>query len=281
MSSDVRERESATEEPAAGKWVDESAAQLEAMADYNGLDYLIDQFKARQDEIARRTGAPNHDIYEKRLDAGWPGFTDVPHCLFFYYMRIDRNGKLRVAHYRYVDGDPNDPDTWQPIAYSEKGLTDLVTKLARNARQIAPTDPPPDAEENFQKIVWTRKSYVAIFLDEAHWKFHKFPAQDSAVVFITETKNGKTGTENHSFFDAMDLPIDMPINGGPATDERSAIVFVNHMKGDDQGTDLGATSELFQFKMFVDVTFASGQGVPMTVIFDPDGTNMGPPLGPP
>lgn len=281
MSSDLRERERAaeapaTEQPAGGS----SAMQPEAWAD-GGLNYLIDQFRKRQDELALPSGWPNHDVYEQRLAAGKPGFTDVPHCLFFYYMRIDRDGRLRVTHYTYVDGDPDVPTTWRPIPYSKAGLTTLVTTLARNARPSGLKNPRPDAQENFQNIVWKRKSYIAIFLDEAHWKFHKFPAEDSAVVFFTERKNGKTGTQNHSFFDAMDLDIDMPIGAGPATDQRSAVVFVNHMKGDDQGNDLGARSEFFQFKMFLDASFASGGGVPMTVIFDPDGTNMGPPIGPP
>lgn len=282
MPSDIRERPATTEEPVIGPAAAKSAAWAQEAALYKGLDYLIDRYRARQDDIALRTGAPNHDVYESRLGAGTPGFTAVPHCMFFYYVRIDRDGRLRVAHYRYVDGDPEDPNTWQPIEYSRKRLEPLVESLARNARPSGLKDPRPDAEENFQNILWNRKSYIAIFIDEANWKFHKFPAQDSAVVFITETKNGKTGTVNHSFFDAMDFEIDMPINGGPATDKRSAILFVNHMKGDDQGTDLGSgVSQLFQFKMFLDVAFASGSAVPMTVIFDPDGTNMGPPLGPP
>lgn len=283
MSSDVREREIVTEEPAAEPSAGRPDARaLEAMAVDDGLNYLIDQFRKRQDEIALRTGAPNHDVYERRLAAGIPGFTAVPHSMHFYYMRIDRDGRLRVAHYTYVDGNPADPDTWQPIEYSEARLRPLVETLARNARPSGLKNPPRDPEENFQNIVWRRKSYIAIFLDEAHWKFHKYPAQDSAVVFITEPKNGKTGTQNHSFFDAMDLELDMPINGGPATDKRSAIVFVNHMKGDEQGNDIGdGVEQFFQFKMFLDAAFATGQAVPMTVIFDPDGTNMGPPIGPP
>ena len=80
----------------------------------------------------------------------------------------------------------------------------------------------------------------------------------------------------------MDFELDMPIAGGPATDKRSAIVFVNHMKGDDDGNDLGdRVKQPFQFEMYLDVAFASGTAVPMTVIFDPDGTNMGPAQSPP
>lgn len=284
MTTDIRERPVAGEQPAIAPTPETPAARQwpgEATV-YRRIDDLLDQFRVSQDQVARGAGALNHDIYEQRLAVGTPGFTDVPHCMFFYYMRVDRDGRLRVVHYRYVDGDPEDSSTWQPIPYYKEGLEQLVTKLAKNARPSGLKDPRPDAEENFQNIHWDRKSYIAIFLDEAHWKFHKFGVQDSAVVFITEPKNGKTGTPNHSFFDAMDFELDMPIAGGPASDQRSAIVFVNHMKGDDQGTDLvEGQEEFFQFKMFVDVAFASGHSVPMTVIFDPDGTNLGPPQAPP
>jgi hypothetical protein len=53
------------------------------------------------------------------------------------------------------------------------------------------------------------------------------------------------------------------------------------MKGDDHGNDLGrGVGQRFLFKMFFKVLFADGtEG--MTVIFDPDGTNEGPPIGPP
>jgi hypothetical protein len=286
MATDLREKPATAAEPGltpaaeqrASAWIAEQATK------YPDLNYLIGQFEARQNEIALQTGKINHDIYEPRL--GTPNFTDVPRCMFFFYLRVDTDGKLTVDHYFYVDGDKNDPETWQEIPYYAKDLNDLVQRLAVNARPLRKgdsrvRDPEREAAHNFQGPDWTRRSYVAIFLDEANWKFHKFPDLDSAVVFITEEKNGKKGTENHSFFDAIDLPIEMPIAGGPAKDTRSAIVFINHMKGDEAGADLGdGVREFFQFKMFVDVTFASGPGVPMTVIFDPDGTNLGPPLQP-
>jgi hypothetical protein len=263
---------------------------------YKDLDFLIEQFEARQNEYALSgAGAPNHDVYEQRLtDPNFPAFKAVPHMVYFYYVRVDNDGRLRVVHYRYVDGDINDPNTWQPIEYSEARLKPIVELLAKNARPGAPRprNPEPDPDENFENIEWNRKSYVAIFIDEANWKFHKFPHQDSAVVFITEPKNGVTGTENHAFFDAMDFEITMPINDPNAPvaqfDERSAIVFINHMKRDERGTDLGhglppgeTEEQFFQFKLFLDVAFATGSGVPMTVILDPGGTNMGPPVPPP
>ena len=147
MPSDVREKPSGAEATGSPPAVRKSTARnLEAAAVYEGLDYLIDQFRTRQDEIARAAGAPNHDVYEQRLAVGAPGFTAVPHCMFFYYVRIDRDGRLRVVHYRYVDGDPEDPNTWQPIPYSGVGLKQLVEKLARNARPSGLKDPRPDPE---------------------------------------------------------------------------------------------------------------------------------------
>jgi hypothetical protein len=53
------------------------------------------------------------------------------------------------------------------------------------------------------------------------------------------------------------------------------------MKANEAGADLQAgDAQYYQFKMFFDVAFADGQPA-LTVIFDPDGTNLGPPLGPP
>jgi hypothetical protein len=91
--------------------------------------------------------------------------------------------------------------------------------------------------------------------------------------------------ENHTFFDALDVPVTMPIRnprpGEAIEDERSAVVFINHLKADDIGNDLGAgAGQFFQFKMFFSVKFADGTDG-MTVVLDPGGTNMGPPLPPP
>jgi hypothetical protein len=267
-------------------------AQTQERRMWQGLDYLIDEYRARQNEIARKAGVDNHGIFEKRL--GQTNFTDVPHIMLFYYVRIDNSGLLQVVHYRYVDGDIDHPETWQPIEHSEERLGPLIEKLASNARPSGPKIPAPDPGGNFEDIKWDRKSYVAIFVDEANWQFHQAPNENPAVVFLTELKNGKTGAPNHSFFDAMDFKIRMPIRrpkpGGPTSDLRSAIVFINHMKKDEKGTDIGKNEDgtdageeqqFFQFEMFLDVAFASGKSAPMTVIFDPGGTNMGPPVPPP
>jgi hypothetical protein len=234
-------------------------------------------------KFAVREGVTNHGVYEERLSATpnpVQNFDYVPRCMYFYYVRIDASGKLKISHFFHVDGDINDKSTWQPIPYDRATLETIVQTLAKNARRLAPTAPPPLPQINFKNIVWDRKGYIAIFVDEANWSFHEKGNTQPAVIFDP----AKGSVENHSFFDAMNMRITMPVRRPPGTDTRSAIVFVNHLKEDEAGTDLGSglpagqiKTENFQFEMFLSVAFADGTDAPMTVIFDPGGTNQGPP----
>jgi hypothetical protein len=248
---------------------------------YKPLDHYIDDLSEHQCDIAARTGVTNHNIYEKRLDRA--GFDKVPRSMYFYYVRVNMSGKLEVAHYFYHEGGKKgDPSTWNPIPYEKRALETIVQKLARNARRkLSKLRRPPVAGKNFADILWDRKSYVVIFMDEFNWKLHKSSSAQPGVVFITDMEQGVAGTQNHSFFDAMDLDIKMPIFLSRRTDTRSAIAFINHMKGDEQGNDIGdGIRQLFKFKIFLDVMFEDGSAA-MTVILDPDGNNLGPPVPPP
>jgi hypothetical protein len=247
---------------------------------------LLQQVALGRSQFARSAGVTNHGIYEQRLSAAAgpvKNFEYIPHCMYFYYVRIDASGKLKIAHYFYVLGDVTDPTTWNAIPYDQPTLEGIVKTLAKNARRKIPTAPPPLPEINFKDIIWDRKGYIAIFVDEANWSFHDSDDIEPAVIF--NAVNGSV--ENHAFFDAMNLRIQMPVRHPPGTDTRSAIVFVNHMKSDEDGTDLGYglpagqyAREKFEFEMFLGVTFTGGSDAPMTVIFDPGGTNQGPPLEP-
>jgi hypothetical protein len=247
------------------------------------IDLLFTQFVDQQQEFAALTGETNWDIYQHRLTepdpSKYPEYRKTPCSMYFYYVRVDWDGGLVADHYFYANGDEADPSTWQPILFDRQGLTDIVTKLARNARPSGGyLNPPRLSENHFKGIKWRYKSYIAIFLDEALWSFRKQGSGDAAVTFVVD-EGTKKGTPNHSFFDGIDLSI-RP--SGPTGDERSAIVFVNHMKGDDSGRDLGdKENQHFIFKMIFDVKFSTGQDAPMIVIFDPGGDNEGPPLPPP
>jgi len=209
-------------------------------------------------------------VYQEKLRAIPPvaGFDKVPHTVHFYYVRIDTDGKLRVNHYTHALAHPIPPDT----------IGMVVQQLVDNVRG-SNLNPPPDPQTNFQGIEWRRKSYIAIFVDEENWSIHKNGAPIDGIRFVT---NLPGTTPNHTFFDAVDLLVDVVNKTSGHPSKRSAIAFINHMKGDAIGNDIGqGVRQLFKFEIVFDVKFADGTAAPMTVIFDPDGTNLGPPVGPP
>jgi len=245
------------------------------------MGILYEKIVKRQEKNAAKLGEKNFDIFKKRLtdpNKKWKKHLQPPYSMYFYYIRINSDGGLVVDHYFYVDGDINDPKTWNEISYDKTNLTNIVTRLVKNARPSGSQDNPPilTMERNFQNIKWQHKSCIAIYMDEAKWLFRKKTSGDSAVVFVVK-EGVKKGTPNHSFFDAIDLSIHPDGASGP---ERSAIVFMNHMKANKDGADLQET-ERFEFKLLFDVQFASGGDAPMVVILDPGGETQGPSVPPP
>jgi hypothetical protein len=224
----------------------------------------------------------NADVYEKRLTKAKPpaGFDYVPHCIYFYYVRIDGNGMVRADHYLYANGPLDRPEEWQPIPYEDAVDPEgIVKRLALNARpSTRAKDPPRLPSHSFADIVWTRRSYIVIFFDEANWAFHQRVGNKPSVAFNVDDGH----KPNQSFFDAKDLVLEMPNRRTGRTDQRSAILFVNHMKDSDDGSELGEAGrkqEKYKFDMYLQVKYAEG-GPAMTVIFDPGGTNLGPPETP-
>ena len=239
------------------------------------LEGYIKELTSRQNDFLETVGAPNHDVYEPKLSIGAPNFNYFPRYMYFYYVRINENGRLKVSHFYYVNGDRTNPQTWQVIPYNKFSLENIVTQLAENARKTVPDDPPPCTQINFKDILWRRKSYIAIFFDEDSWNFIKKFDQNSAIVFLTE-KGTLKPIENYTFFDAMDLDIRIQ-----SEEVKSAIIFVNHMKADEAGTDLiQGQSRAYQFNMVLNAKFEDGTDAPLQVIFDPGGTNQGPALQP-
>jgi|GEM_PF-1401305 len=223
----------------------------------------------------------NHDVYEPRLTAEPPvdGFDYVPRCIYFYYVRIDGDGMVRIAPYFYADGPLDRSDEWQPIPYSAVADPEgIVKRLALNARpSTAVKDPPKLAAESFDEVKWNRRSYIVIFFDEANWSFHRRVGNKPSVAFNVSEGH----SPNRSFFDAKDLMIEMPRRDG-GSDNRSAIFFINHMKDADTGAEFaaGETEQHYKFDMYLRAKYAGSSTSTVTVIFDPTGTNQGPPETP-
>lgn len=248
------------------------------------IDQALVDFADGLRNAAQDAGLVYGSIDETRL--GPPPYDKIPRSIYFYYVRVNSNGRVFVTHHFYPGGDPNDehnpgkPTDWSAIDRDSSKLTPILEMLAHDARPSGAHVFPPIGS-GFQNIEWRRKSYIAFFIDEANWTLHP----KDGVNFITDSKGGAPGTPNHTFFDSLYLPLTMQIThprpGGPTTDQRSALVFINHMKADAAGNDLQAgDKQLFRFQMVFDVAI-EGSPYRMMVIFDPDGNNLGPPLPPP
>jgi hypothetical protein len=242
------------------------------IATYDAIERLVEE------KIANSGGALQ-SIYDQRLgDPGnYPKHQYVPHCIYFFYVRVNGNGAIKVDHYFYFEGPPDDPSRWTEIPYA--AVDEKIKMLAYNARPLGNGNPAPLPAHNFDNIVLRRKSYVAFFLDEGHWAFHKRqgPTARYAMIF----NQVKAGIDNYSFFDGKDLEFMMDITGtGGSQDLRTGIVLVNHMK-DANGDDLKDIDHpRFAFDMYFDVAFVDPSSTKLTVIFDPGGTNQGPPETP-
>jgi hypothetical protein len=233
-------------------------------------DHKASNFVARLlalgDSEAVAAGQSRASIYEKRLTETPPRakFDQIPWSVYFYYVRLDTDGRLRVKHYFYDKGAPIPHDT---LATVVQGLVDRI-------RAGDPTL--PITGRNFQNLEWKRKSYIAFFVDEENWTLHKNGNPLDGIRF------DNSPTPNHSFFDAVDLKVTVTNARSGAVTQRSAIVFINHMKRNAAGDDLQNTdAQAYKFDMIFDVKFSDDTTAPMVVIFDPDGTNIGGPIPPP
>jgi hypothetical protein len=227
----------------------------------------ISKYVSYLERDAQAAGLARHSVYEKRLTETpnpWPGFEKEPHTVYFYYVRLDTDGRLRVKHYTQFSA----------AAIPHASLQTVVQGLVDNVRNE--TNNPPRDGKNFENIEWTRKSYIAFFVDEENWSLHTNGDPLDGIRFDNST------TPNHTFFDAKDLTVTVRNRRSGALTQRSAIAFVNHMKRDDNGNDLVlGDRQPFKFEMIFDVKFADASNAPIIVIFDPDGTNVGPPVPPP
>lgn len=231
------------------------------------------------DEVISRITNLDLSIYQEKF--GDAPYNYTPHCIYFYYVRINKDGGLAVDHYLYghdAKGEyTKDHTKWTEIKPSE--VSALTRKLAFNARPYPKGKNPKKLKSrNFEEILWTRRSHIVFFFDEKKWSFHTKADQIPAVLF----KKDEPGcSPNHAFFDGEDMKIEMEKG-----DFRSAVRFINHMTKNAKGELLGSNGkkERLDYKMdfLLRVAFAKPgkENKLLTVIFDPPGGNQGPPEQP-
>lgn len=197
---------------------------------------------------------PGASVYKHKLAS--PKYDKVPHTIYYYYLRVEADGRLIVWHYFH--------QAVNQIEYV--ALEAAVQDVAQRA--LAGTL--PKEGENFELVEWKHKSYIVFVIDEEHWDY----PQTRDAIFIDGP--------NHTFFDAKNFSVTItdPQTGAPR--QRPAVAMINHMKENDQGGDLPlGKRQPFKFSVVFNVRFTNRPSGGMIVIFDPDGTNVGPPLPPP
>src|SRR5262249_3340389 len=130
--------------------------------------------------------ATNHGAYEN-----WRHSSSFdPQRVYFYF--VTKPHQLPEPDVRLYIYDHNVP------IRGEYALKPIVTKLARAA---ASDIPPAPCITQFDEIAWTRMSYIVFFLFDARAQVRR----RAAIVFDPR----KGGTENHSFFNAKEMDIDI------------------------------------------------------------------------
>lgn len=203
------------------------------------------------------------DAYVPKKGDG--GFTDNPYTIYFYYIGPNPNGHPDVREY-YRTG--------RELRHRED-VESAVKELTVNARKPRGEQSPPPTNVFWKNMVWKRKSYIAILIDDPLFRFKR-----PGVIFDRDYGS----LPNHSFYDAWDREIDIPTDDDQPS-QCALVCFINHMK-DAVGNDLDEREEHFHFDLYTepplrDRSQVLGERVVRPRYPDSGGTNMGPPIGPP
>jgi hypothetical protein len=187
--------------------------------------------------------APN-PVYEKKL--GSPGFTKMPHCIYFFYMgpADAKTGHNPIYHY-YDRGDDRPIDT-------DERLQTKIRALIRNARLKLGNQSPGPIGDNWKYVWMERVSHVVFAFD--------FDMRERPTLTAYQDRN-----PTHSFFDAQPMRIE----------DCEVITCINHLKAAD-GRPLDGT-EKFVFDLITDppLDWPNKDRLP-----DSGGTNTGPGVPP-
>lgn len=185
---------------------------------------------------------------------------DPIHTVYFYYIEYgidtNHNPTHNISAYYYTNDDV-------PVTDGQR-LCDVVTSLARNAKRHD-FAPPPFAKSITKDVPLRKRSYLAIF---AYGGDQGLNDENDVVINFEDREEN----ENHSFFNAQMIDIDLEGNG---SHELKAFCCTNLMLKEG-GNELGI-GEREPFTIIIH----PGGAKPM--IFDgPEGggTNQGGPIPP-
>ncbi len=251
----------------------------------NFAPLLREKLKAKLPNALEQIGDPitfvtvspptNSNVYDKRLSLS-ANYKKVPQSIYLYYVTFGDDG-LPVIEHHFHDHNAD---------INEQNITSIISKVITDSNTGA--GPAPTGGDFFG-IEWSRVSYLAFVVDSDHWRMWKyFNEQENREEIGLNFNFTQASTANHSFYDAVNLSVPITNKKGVAV-TRDAIAFINHLKADSMGRELGAgkpqdqlpEKQFFAFDLYM-VVGKDPTKVPSSMfIIDPGGENMGPPTGAP
>ena len=183
----------------------------------------------------------------------------VPHTIYYYYVKATAVGGVP----QYDEAILYVVEKNVPIP--EASLDAEIIALTKNARGTQ--DNPKPKDRGFGRLPWQRRSYLIVALDD--YDVGNGFEIDNAVE-ITRKDGSNKRYPNHCFFDGGEREIQVQDE-----DPIRVMWTVNYMKN-KTGKDIPERKfHTFSFKF-------NPKGVPFAeVLAEDNGTNMGPPVGPP
>lgn len=225
----------------------------------------------------RNSGLLFDDELMVKGDAGAP---QKIYNIFFVYMRINTDGMFLSERYLFR-GDPANPveitrDTDPSVAGSLGWYTKDMALAARRQSGKYPSQGKGLTNFAFPQY----RAYVVFFMDDLHWPFLGDENDQPVVPFHSRKGNNQYAKHTHAFTRATKFPVMMPNTTTGADDKRHALMMINRMRNAND-VDLSLNErENFCFDLIMRVQCA-GSTDALTIIIDPTGENMGPPLPPP
>lgn len=180
--------------------------------------------------------------------------TQPIHCIYFYYVKYNKEERPVVKLYYQADEDTRIRD--------EVDLRRIIKVLARNA--IEGDFAPPPCGDSFGKVPWRRRSYFVLLVEGLDCELSD--PSDVSIAFQ------ECEEVNHSFFNARLMDIDLSDdNSGAMVTVFHCVNLMRHKTGRDMR---GGERE----KYLVDILPDSDRRVRFED--DDGGTNQGGPIPP-
>lgn len=204
----------------------------------------------------------------------------IPYSVFFLYMKINSDGSFTSDNY-FFDGqqEPIDPSHDPSV---ENSLGYYVKDMAEHARTRNNADSRysylGSGLHGFQFP--PRFSYCAFFMDNQHWHF-MLNEKGEPIIKFHEEKNGKKYNKHRcAFKDIQLVTVDLASIENKDDEPRQAAVMINRMCNDKNEWLAKGEKEQYEFDLWMAVDYTNGNGR-LTIVIDPGGDNLGPPVPPP